>query len=407
MNLPFTIIGVVVVIFIRAINQFISIRLGPIDVTRIGEVRFQDWHLSELRLAGKNNRYIDFFYFRPGHIVPNLQWKKLWKRALPTLPGHRVWEATMLINRLLPNTHRHEIPLYHVMDNYNIRISGSHNSSDLSNFDRRLRYVLKDLHSNVHFTEIEKQKGQTLLDNLGIYKTPYVCFHARDSSYLDAVMPSLDWEYHNYRDSSIGNYLAAADAITKEGLYAVRVGSIVESNLTTDNNRIIEYAKSRYQSDFSDIYLTSHCRIFLGSDTGLSIVPETFRLPGVYANWTRVTGISRWVLNGLFIFKKFYLKSEDRYLTFTEMKNIDFGAIDGTSTEERFESLDLVLIENTPKEIMSVTKEMMKRLDGRWKFSKEDEELQFRFWEIHGDPRKSPNVRIGTAFLQENSELLI
>ena len=46
--------------------------------------------------------------------------------------------------------------------------------------------------------------------------------------------------------------------------------------------------------------------------------------------------------------------------------------------------MDLKLIENTPEEIRDVTIEMDERLNGTWKVSKEDEELQDRFWSLFG-----------------------
>ena len=51
--------------------------------------------------------------------------------------------------------------------------------------------------------------------------------------------------------------------------------------------------------------------------------------------------------------------------------------------------------------------EMDDRLKGAWKATKEDEELQQRFWAIFGpDKLKSPDLRIGAAYLRENQDLI-
>ena len=137
----------------------------------------------------------------------------------------------------------------------------------------------------------------------------------------------------------------------------------------------------------------------------MSGIPEMFRVPAVYVNWTCVLRISTWVLNGLFIFKTFYLRSEDRNMTFSEIINLDFG---GLETSEIFQKLDLELIENTPEEIRTVSIEMNERLKGTWETKEEDEELQERFWLLFGkDKIKSPDLRIGADFLRQNKELLL
>ena len=129
-----------------------------------------------------------------------------------------------------------------------------------------------------------------------------------------------------------------------------------------------------------------------------------FRVPTVYVNWTPILRISAWALNGLFIFKKFYLRNEDRYMAFSEIMNLEFG---GTDTNEIFAELNLELIENTPAEIRAVTVEMDERLNGIWETTQQDEELQKCFWALFGPGKlKSQNVRIGAEYLRQNSEIL-
>ena len=136
----------------------------------------------------------------------------------------------------------------------------------------------------------------------------------------------------------------------------------------------------------------------------MSSIPEMFKIPTVNVNWTLPLNISTWVLNGLFIFKKFYLKSENRFMTFSEIMNLELGGVD---TNEIFSKLNLELLENTPKEINAVTIEMDERLNGTWETTLEDDELQERFWALFGpDKLKSPDLRIGAEYLRENRELL-
>ena len=92
-------------------------------------------------------------------------------------------------------------------------------------------------------------------------------------------------------------------------------------------------------------------------------------------------------------------------MTYSEIMSLDFG---GNDTNEIFSKLELELIENTPEEIRAVTIEMDERLNGTWEDTKEDEELQQRFWALFGpDKLKSPDLRIGAEYLRQNKDLLL
>jgi len=107
--------------------------------------------------------------------------------------------------------------------------------------------------------------------------------------------------------------------MVNRGYYAFRMGVVVKESIHSSNSRVIDYATNGQRTDFNDIYIGSHCRFFLCSDGGRSVIPEMLRIPAVYVNWTAILRISTWVLNGLFIFKKFYLKSKNRYMSFSEI----------------------------------------------------------------------------------------
>ena len=72
-----------------------------------------------------------------------------------------------------------------------------------------------------------------------------------------------------------------------------------------------------------------------------------------------------------------------------------------------FKQREIEVIENTPEEIIDVAIEMDERLEGTWKTTEENEDLQRRFWAIYGPKKvKSPSFRIGTEFLRQNRDLL-
>ena len=135
---------------------------------------------------------------------------------------------------------------------------------------------------------------------------PFICFHVRDSAYLNQSLPNQDWNYHAHRDASIHNYLLSVEKLVERGYYAVRMGSVVKEKLSYSNPAIINYAENGKRSDFMDIYLSANCRFFLGSDTGLLIVPQLFKCPMIYTNWCKLDEFPTWVNVGLLITKRFY-----------------------------------------------------------------------------------------------------
>ena len=401
------ILALSLVIIIRALRPFVIIRIGELDLGRIAHIYDGDWYLSEKTAGNYKERFIDWYYFFKTTKHANKQWERMWKRVLPYLPGIKLWKYMMLLNKLFPGYKRHKIPSNQVYPDLKTwqKLLKNPDKREINVFNKKLIAVLNNTRPNITFTNQEVVKGQTFLEDLGIHNNEqYICFHARDSAYLDSVLKTKDWSYHNYRDSNINNYLLAAEEMANRGYYALRMGALVKGKIQSSHPKVLDYATNGKRTDFNDIFLSSNCRFFLCSDTGISVIPEVFRIPVVYVNWAPILRISTWVLNGLFIFKKFYLKNENRYMSFLEIMNLDFGGID---TNRTFTNLNIELIENTPDEIRAVTVEMNERLNGTWQTTKDDEKLQKSFWALFGlDKVKSPNLRIGSDFLRQHKELI-
>jgi putative glycosyltransferase (TIGR04372 family) len=258
---------------------------------------------------------------------------------------------------------------------------------------------------HLSFTPEEERLGLAALRELGIPDdTPFVWFHARDSTYLNAVHPKPNWHYHDYRDSSIHNYVPAAEELTRRGYFAVRMGGIVREALTTTNPMIIDCAmKSR--NDFLDIFLGAKCRFALGCPSGITGISMIFRRPVAWVNFIPLGYAPTWGPNDLFIPKKLWLREECRFLTFREILDSGIGWF---WKSEQYEQLGIEVMENTPKEITALAVEMDERLKGTWQTTEEDDELQRNFWSLF-KPSELHGIivsRIGAEFLRQNRELL-
>ena len=65
------------VIIIRLISPFLTIRLGMIDIGRIGGMYICDLYLREKDSRYHQSKYLDRFYFKKTTNHVNLQWKKM------------------------------------------------------------------------------------------------------------------------------------------------------------------------------------------------------------------------------------------------------------------------------------------------------------------------------------------
>ncbi len=378
---------------LRLLRPVIVIRLGGLDISRIGGMYFGDWHLSERAAGIHDKKNFDIFYFTTiDNTICNRQWLKMWQRVLRTVGFGQLFSMINRISRMLPGYQAHVLAMPRVW-------------TVTDPAKQRLKCILANKEPNIAFTKEEERLGLQALKELGIPgEKPLICFHSRDAAYLNVKYPKISWSYHDHRDSSIGNYVPAVEELVQRGYSAIRMGAVVKEKLTVSNPGIIDYAGNGQRTDFLDIYLGAKCAFFIASETGISIVPEIFRRPVVYTNWTPLRRISPWILNGLVIFKKFYSCKEKRPLTFSEIMDLEFGTQD---TKDVFAKQNIDLIENTPEEIRDAAMEMEDRLKGRWQSTDEDEQLQERFWGLFGPDRlKSPDLRIGARFLRQNQHLL-
>ena len=370
------------VLGVRALRPFVLIRFGRLISNRLGHFALEpELYLCERDAGMHPPGAVNIFY----HSKPlsNQQLKKMWERKL------RVWQFGSVLdqlNRLLPGFQPHVIPLH----------SSVHQDEDR---------LLERFPPHLEFTEEEELQGWSALQEMGILEgTSFVCFHARDLVYLDTMLGGshLLWRYHDYRDSSIQNYIPAAEGLVRRGYYAVRIGAIVKDALRTANPKIIDYATKR-RSDFMDIYLGAKCYFMIVSNTGPCALGWIFRKPIAFVNVAPFLEPRIRRDCDLFIPKKYWLTNDKRFMIFKEILESGAGEF---YYSQQYVDHSIELIENTREEITDLVVEMDERLKGTWQTTEEDEELQRRFLSIFeiGDVHRK--MRIGAEFLRQNRGLL-
>lgn len=374
--------SLLLVLLVRALRPVIWIRFGQLESNRIGHFAVNTELYLCRRDSGVDKRHtLDIFYHNAA--VSNWQLVKMWNRTLHVSDFARRMDR---LSRRVPGYEKHLIPMPS---------------------DRDVQGLLRRTRVHLSFTPDEERLGRAAVPELGIpERSPFVCFHARDSAYLDAVLPDVtNWRYHDYRDCTIQNYVPAAEELAHRGYFVVRMGAVVKERLATSNVRIIDYA-SNGRTDFLDIYLGAKCQFFICDTAGLYAIPFIFRRPIAYVNIVPLEHAPSYSAGDVFIAKKLWLRKERRFMKFKEILESGAGKI---VRSEQYGQRGIEVIANTPDEITALVIEMDERLKGTWQTTEEDEDLQQRFWslfrqsELHGVILS----RIGADFLRRNRDLLV
>ena len=388
----FTCLAAPIVVLMRLIRPVIRIRLGALDIGRLGGSFGAFFYLAVKQSIAIPKYTTDVFYFIPTTVISNSFWVTLLAREIHLLAPvqflSHLLHAIYRLNRYLPHADLNEVPLL-----------GSFTTSNAVT-----RAIVANPNVLLKFTRAEEQLGRENTVALGIpVGHQFVCFHARDSSYLSEKHPGVDWHYHDYRDSRIGNYISAAEELTRRGLRAVRIGEIVAEPIVHSSSAVIDYSLSGKRSDFMDIYLGAKCKFMICSETGLNLVPTMFRRPILFVNWVLIPYMYIWS-TGVVITKKFFSVEKNRLLTYREILSRGNGVYGdlGFVAESGIQ-----LIESTSAEICAAAVEMNDRIDGLWTDTEEDIVLQNQFWDMFGADRfRNPELRIGAEFLRSNNDLL-
>jgi len=380
-KLALALLAIPAMVLVRLLRPFILVRFGQIASSRIGHFAWNtELYLCERDAAKPTIKTIDLFYYNAS--ICNYQLKKMWDRVLH-ICSFAKWVDK--VNRLLPGFQCHVVPLTSYI------------------YDKKT--LLRHMPSHLVFTPKEEQFGKQKLRELCIPDgSSFVCFYARSSSYLNDTHPSNAWDYHNYRDTKINDYVAAVEMLAKRGYFAIRMSAIVNDRLNIDNPKIIDYASTE-RTEFLDIFLPAKCSFFISDTGGFSALPWVFRRPIAWINYIPLKLMAIGTADDLFIPKRLWLKKERRFLNFQEIFS---SRIAGFTLSQQYEKAGIEVVNNTPEEITALTIEMEERLKGTWKSSEEDEQLQQDFVSFYKltdlDPALVP--RIGTEFLRQNRKLL-
>lgn len=229
---------------------------------------------------------------------------------------------------------------------------------------------------------------------LGLAKDQwFVCLHVREGGFLPQNEP-----LHDFRNATIENTRLAIQEIIKRGGVVVRVGDASMAPFSMPG--VLDYARHPLKSDRMDVVLCAKARFFLGCTSGLAFLSMIFGVPIAHANMIPVDTLG-FRYTDLSIPKLVWSETLQRYLKFSELFNSEAGSY---IFSQQYKDAALRLDENTPEDILLMTKEMLDRLDGRFVEEEEDKQLHARYLSFlkPGHYSYGAASRLGLAFLKQH-----
>jgi len=358
--------------------------LGPSWVIAIGHIAHLDIYLKWCKITGRNHKAV--LTIPVGFKIPNTELLDRWRPFLtPTLPED--------IHLTLPEVEILQDEFWSLSTAEGRWRMFSHAGAWVqAEWEKRGGAPLLTL------SQEDQARGMEGLQRLGIPDGAwYVCLHVREPGFHQA------WHKHHpgTRNADIRTYTDAMRAVTERGGYVIRMGDNSMRRLPF-MDKVIDYAHSDCKSEFMDLFLCASCRFFIGTNSGLGLVPPVYGVPCALTNWSPIA-LPQWYPNDLFIPKLCHSERLGRLLTFKEMfrSKAGWGQFSDYFARER-----ITILDNGPDELSDLVVEMLDRESGVLRETQEDAALYDTYLRHALEAGSYAGARIGRRFLSKHRELL-
>lgn len=370
--LPFALVFVGCLLLI---SKFIRVNVHRIYNSRIGHFALNT-EISATRAKDKQDRIgrrVFNFYCFESLESANTFLESLWQRSLTCLTGNFGWTVLDIARRVK----KHD---------FFIETEAVDREGYLIQYSPTLK-----------LTDAELGMGEVFLHSIGLNKdSKFVCLNVRDESFLANTKPvgwhtNRDWSYHNYRDSDIKTYIAAAEALANMGYTVFRMGAIVKEPLISTHPRVIDYATNGMRTEFLDIFLGAHCTFAISVGSGWDSVPTVFRRPLLFVNYLPIFNPASAVLP-IIIISKILINSQTSSIL--KLRNLFDREITITSNSQAYKDAGVEIRDLSSEELVEAVTEMAQRVEGTFVETPEQKEMQAKLKHIlstHPKLQPSPN----------------
>ena len=239
------------------------------------------------------------------------------------------------------------------------------------------------------FSNEEVCKGQSFLASCEI-KSRFVCLHVRDSAYLTTTM-GQQRKKHDYRDSEIKTYVAAAESLAEMGYTVFRMGAIVNEPLISTHPRVVDYATNGMRTEFLDIFLGAHCFFTVSTGSGWDSVVQLFRRPLILLNHLPLLNPALHTTKALVYPKSLRVLAGINPLSLNEAVQLNVAP---AYSSKQFSDAGVEIRDMSSEELVEAVTEMAQRVEGTFVETPEQRGMQAKLKHIlstHPKLQPSPN----------------
>lgn len=358
-----TLLFLPIFLLIRLISKFLLIRFGYLTTARIGHFAV-DTHIYLENKSHREKNIIDLIYYDKRWVC-NKDLLSLFKR-------HIFFYPKILIKPFL-NLNKIKILGNDIHEVYFNNISSSRDTRTLDKIENNKDFC------EFNLKQIDTGKKYLQKHGVNYKKDKFVCILGRDQGYMEKYDPIGNYDHHSYRNCSIKNLELVSEYLASKNYYVFRMGKDVKEkfNPSFKNKMIIDYANSDDRSEFLDIFLLKNCEFCISTDTGLYGLGVIFNKPILFFSIASIAALSYSNPKHFFIFKKYYSKINERYLTLSEIFEMKLSCLDLT---KQYDENNIQLIENNSLEILEATKEIIIAINSDFKNLNMIENQ--KFWKI-------------------------
>ena len=223
-----------------------------------------------------------------------------------------------------------------------------------------------------NLTTSEIEEGYKKLKKLKINRqTKWICIHNRDEEFLKKYHNYRLWKYHSYRDFSVNDFELSIKFFLKKGYYVIRIGKGSNHSLSISkkDTRVIDFTNHKLRTDFLETFLLYNCSFYLGTSSGPVKTARMLRKKIFAVNISPLESVfvDNWKYPVLF--KKVLNLKNKKFLT---IKEIVEGKIFKIFDSKKLKSKNLRFVNNSKKEILEYSHEIIKKINSPKKSSKKN-----------------------------------
>ena len=311
-------------------------------------------HLAEKKIYKKKT--VDLFYIS-GNICNSILFKIISKNL--TFLSSKILRPIDNLNNFFLLFFK--FPIKH-------KILNKRTGSDYYNIinKAKINYVLD---------KYDDKKAKSIFKKMGLNNKDFVCLIVRDEKFNKKNWSHISGISHNnYRNSDIKNFKLAAKALTKKGLFVLRMGRDTKKKFYIKSSKAIDYSKSNYVSNLMDIYLISKCKFMISTGTGLDSVAFIFRKPICYINSLPAGCMQNSGSQNILLTKRHFHKKKEMSLNEIFMSNVAY-----VDSLREYSLKNISLKDHKPVQIKDTVLEMYKRVIKKNKPLKKEIQVQKKF----------------------------